>query len=267
MLIGRSFHHLTLAVTALFFFLSSITLSYSSQSIALSLAVFVGTLFIYRLSVWVPVLSWSRRFIDFYFKPSVIELSSFLLVLLSTFYFLKISEIVVLISWGLFSTCYFLNIKLDEFHFKGLRSIPLIKTIHLSLLWTIMGFIFKLPELTSNYSLMCDFIIRFVIIFLICLGVDLRDIAKDEQSSTTTLATHFGFSKLKQLMIFFNSVLICLLLLFPSYSTIELFIASLLLIEIIILKINSRPNTFTLLMDGTLMCYSFLVFIAQHKSF
>ena len=267
MLLGRSLHHLALAVTALFFFLSSITLSYSSQSIALSLAVFVGTLFIYRLSVWVPVLSWSRRFIDFYFKPSVIELSSFLLVLLSTFYFLKISEIVVLISWGLFSTCYFLNIKLDEFHFKGLRSIPLIKTIHLSLLWTIMGFIFKLPELTSNYSLMCDFIIRFVIIFLICLGVDLRDIAKDEQSSTTTLATHFGFSKLKQLMIFFNSVLICLLLLFPSYSTIELFIASLLLIEIIILKINSKPITFTILMDGTLLLYSFLAFMVQLTRF
>jgi hypothetical protein len=216
MLIGRSFHHLTLAVTALFFFLSSTAFSYSSESVALSLAVFVGTLFIYRLSVWVPVLSWSRRFINFYFNPSVLELSSFLLILLSIIYFLKIAEIVVLISWGLFSTCYFLNIKLGTFHFKGLRSIPLIKTIHLSLLWTIMGFIFKLPELTSNYSLMCDFTIRFVIIFLICLGVDLRDITKDEKSATRTLATLLGFYKLKQLMLITNLALICFLILNPA---------------------------------------------------
>lgn len=271
MLKGKSFHHISLAVTALFFFLSSINLDLSPKTIALSVAIFTGTFFIYRLSVWIPVLSWSRRFVDFYNKPSVLELALFFLTLLCAFYFLNLCEIALLICWGLFSTCYFLNIKLDAFHFKGLRSIPLIKTIHLSLLWTIIGFIFKLPELAINHSLCYDFSIRYIIVFLICLGVDLRDINKDQESSQgleiTTLATYFGFHKLKQLMLIVNLTLICFLILCSTESTIDLLIASMLFIGIINLKINSNPKTFTILMDGTLLLYSFLAFIVKLTRF
>jgi len=266
MLKGKSFHQLALAVTALLFFLASINISLSAKTIALSVAVFTGTFFIYRLSVWVPVLSWSRRFIDFYSKPNAIELVTLPLIILSTFYFLNFRETTLLISWGLFSTCYFLNIKLGAYHFKGLRSIPLIKTIHLSLLWTIIGFIFK-EEIATNSVHISEFIIRFVILFIICLGVDLRDITKDEKSETRTLATLLGFYKLKQLMLITNLALICFLIQSASDLTLELLIALMLFIGISYLKINSKPITFTILMDGTLMLYSFLAFMTQLTRF
>ena len=266
MLKGKSLHHLALAVTALLFFLASINLSLSANTLALSLAVFIGTFFIYRLSVWVPVLSWSRRFIDFYSKPNVIELVAFLIIILSTFYFLNFKDTTMLISWGLFSTCYFLNVKLGAFHFKGLRSIPLIKTIHLSLLWTIIGFVFK-QEIASNGVQIFDFNIRFFILFIICMGVDLRDITKDEKSDTRTLATLLGFYKLKQLLLITNLTLICFLILKAPDLTLELLIALILFIGISYLKINSKPITFTILMDGTLMLYSFLAFMTQLTRF
>jgi hypothetical protein len=266
MLLGKSLHHLALAVTALFFFLASINLSLSSNTLALSVAVFTGTFFIYRLSVWVPVLSWSRRFIDFYSRPNAIELATYLIIILSTFYFLNFRETTMLISWGLFSTCYFLNIKLGAFHFKGLRSIPLIKTIHLSLLWTIIGFVFK-QEMAGNSVQIFEFIIRFFILFIICIGVDLRDITKDEKSDTRTLATLLGFYKLKQLMLITNLALICFLILIASDLTLELLIALMLIIGIFILKINNKPITFTILMDGTLLLYSFLAFMVQLTRF
>jgi hypothetical protein len=260
--LGKSLHHLALSVTALFFFLASIDLSLTTNILSLSVSVFTGTFFIYRLSVWVPVLSWSRRFIDFYSRPNALELATYLIIFLSTFYFLNFRETTLLISWGLFSTCYFLNIKLGSFHFKGLRSIPLIKTIHLSLLWTIIGFLFK-EEIASNSAIIFEFIIRFFILFIICLGVDLRDITKDEKSYTKTLATHLGFYKLKQLMLITTLTLICFLILNSPVLTLELLIALMLFIGIFILKINSKPITFTILMDGTLMLYSFLAFMAQ----
>jgi hypothetical protein len=266
MLKGKSLHHLALAVTALFFFLASIKLILSANTLALSVAVFTGTFFIYRLSVWVPVLSWSRRFIDFYSRPKAIELATYLIIILSTFYFLNFRETTLLISWGVFSTCYFLNIKLGAFHFKGLRSIPLIKTIHLSLLWTIIGFLFK-QEIANNSLQISEFIIRFVILFIICLGVDLRDITKDEKSDTITLATILGFYKLKQLMLITNLTLICSLILIAPDLTLELLIALMLFIGIFILKINSKPITFTIIMDGTLLLYSFLAFMAQLTRF
>jgi hypothetical protein len=266
MLKGKSFHHIALAVTALLFFLASTNLSLSAKILALSVAVFTGTFFIYRLSVWVPELSWSPRFINFYSKPNVIELASFVLIILSAFYFLNFSEITLLFGWGLFSTCYFLNIKLEAFHFKGLRSVPLIKTIHLSLLWTIIGFLFK-EEIATNSVHISEFIIRFVILFIICLGVDLRDITKDEKSATRTLATLLGYYKLKQLMLITNLTLICFLILKDPTLTLELSISSMLFIGISYLKINSKPITFTILMDGTLMLYSFLAFMAQLTRF
>ena len=267
----RLLHHLVLAVTALFFFLSSNKLSLSQEFIALAIAVFIGTLFIYRLSVWVPILSSSSPFIHFYCKPLKLEIAAFFILLVSTFYFLSLYEIILLVCWGLFSTFYFLNIKLGAFHFKGLRSIPLIKTIHLALLWTIIGFIFALPQVAISKVLIFDFSIRFLILFLICLGVDLRDIAKDQETTKdfkiVTLATLFGFHKLKQLMLFVNLTLICLIMLFSPNSMLEVFIASLLFIELILLKINSRTNTFTILMDGTLLLYSFLAFMIQLTNF
>lgn len=266
MLKGKSVHHLSLSVTALLFFLASINLSLTTKTIALSVAIFTGTFFIYRLSVWVPVISWSRRFIDFYSKPNAIELTTFLIIILSTFCFLNFNEITMLISWGLFSTCYFLNVKLGKFNFKGLRSIPLIKTMHLSLLWTIIGFLFK-EEIASNGVVVSEFIIRFSILFIICLGVDLRDITKDEKSNTKTLATLLGFYKVKQLMLITTLSLICFLILNSPDLTFELLTALILFIGISYLKINSNPNTFTILMDGALMLYSFFAFIAQLTRF
>lgn len=271
MLKGKSVHHLTLAVTALFFFLSSLDLQLTTETIALSIAVFIGTFFIYRLSVWVPVISFSRQFISFYFKPNIFELVSYFFVLLSTCYFLTIRELALLSFWGLFSTCYFLNLKSGAFHFRGLRSIPIIKTIHLSLLWSIIGFIFKMPEVVLERSLLYDFIIRFIILFIICLGVDLRDISKDKDPSEgfaiSTVATYLGFEKLKLLMLIVTITLICFLLLSSTNLTLELVIASILFIGIISLKINSSPKTFTILMDGTLMLYSFLALMMQLTCF
>jgi hypothetical protein len=270
MLKGKLLHHFALAVTALFFFLSSVNFPFTKHILALSLAVLIGTFFIYRLSVWIPVISTSPS-IYFYNKPNNLELVIYLITLPLLFCFLQLEEVVLLSGWGLFSTCYFLNIKSEKIDFRGLRSIPFIKTFHLSLLWTIIGYIFKIQnELFSN-TIIYEFTIRFIIIFLICLGVDLRDITKDQEAehghSIVTLATYLGFQKLKQLMLIINLLLICYLALYFPYLTIEILIASLLFFGTLLLKINSTPSAFTSIMDGLLMLYAFLIFMMQLTHF
>jgi len=264
---GRSFHHLTLAVTALLFFLSSINLPYSSEIIALSLAVFVGTLFIYRLSVWVPVISNKIPLFSFYEKPNKSKFIIYAILILSCCYYLSLETIILFGGWGFVSVLYFTNFKIGTFELKGLRSIPLIKTLLLAFMWTVIGYIFSMKSGFAYSTQLINFIIRFTIIFLICLGVDLRDIEKDNRAGTTTLATYLGFNKLKTMMLLANVILLLFLFNTTSANQIDLFISGMLFFILLRIKINQRQQTFTLLLDGTLFIYSFLNFIASYIRF
>jgi 1,4-dihydroxy-2-naphthoate octaprenyltransferase len=264
---GRSFHHLTLAVTALLFFLSSITLLFSTELIALSLAVFVGTFFIYRLSVWVPVISNKIPLLSFYEKPNKSEFIIYIILILSCCYCLSMDVIILFGGWGFISALYFTNFKFGRIELKGLRSIPLIKTVLLAFMWTIIGNIFSLKNGVLTNTHLINFIIRFTIIFLICLGVDLRDIEKDNRAGTTTLATYLGFKTLKTLMLVANTILLIFLFNYSSANQIDLFISGMLFFILLRIKINQSRQTFTLLLDGTLFIYSFLNFIASYIRF
>jgi len=264
---GRLFHHLTLAVTALLFFLSSITLFFSIELIALSLAVFVGTYFIYRLSVWVPVISNKIPLLSFYEKPNKNEFILYIILISCCCFYLSIETVILLGGWGLISALYFTNLKIGTIELKGLRSIPLIKTVLLAFMWTAIGYLFSLKSGFNSSILLINFIIRFTIIFLICLGVDLRDIEKDNRAGTITLATYLGFNTLKTLMLLVNTILLIFLFNYSSASQIDLFISGMLFFILLRIKINQSRQTFTLLLDGTLFIYSFLNFIATYIRF
>lgn len=267
MKIKRTVHHTLLAVTALLFFLPSITLPFSTELIALSLAVFIGTFFIYRLSVWVPIISNKIPLLSFYEKPSKSEFIFYAILILSCCYYLSIDTVILFGGWGLISVLYFTNFKIGTFDLKGLRSIPLIKTILLAFMWTVIGYIFTLKTGVLSKNILINFIIRFTIIFLICLGVDLRDIEKDNRTGTTTLATYLGFNALKTLMLVVNTILLIFLFNYSSASQIDLFISEMLFLILLRIKINQHQRTFTILLDGTLFLYSFLNFIAYFIRF
>lgn len=264
---GRSFHHLTLAVTALLFFLSSITLPFSTELIALSLAVFIGTFFIYRLSVWVPIISNKIPLLSFFEKPSKSEFILYVILIFSCCYYLTIDTVMLFGAWGFISALYFTNFKFGTIELKGLRSIPLIKTVLLAFMWTVIGYILYLKTVVFTNTHLINFIIRFTIIFLICLGVDLRDIEKDNRVGTTTLATYLGFNTLKTLMLVVNTILLIFLFNYRSANQIDLFISGMLFLILLRIKINQSRQTFTLLLDGTLFLYSLLNFIASYIRF
>ena len=233
----------------------------------MSFAVFVGTLFIYQLSVWVPVISNKTPFFRFYEAPNKTEFSLYLIIILSCCYYLSLESIVLFGGWGFISVLYFTNLNIGTFELKGLRSIPLIKTLLLAFMWTVIGYIFFLKNGFTSSTQLMNFIIRFIIIFLICLGVDLRDIEKDTVAGTTTLATYLGFNKLKTMMLLANIILLLFLFNNTSANQIDLFISGMLFFILIRIKINQRQKTFTLLLDGTLFIYSFLNFIASYNRF
>lgn len=266
-ILTRSFHHLTLAVTALLFFLPSINFLFSAELIALSLAVFVGTFFIYRLSVWVPVISNKIPLLSFYEKPNKSEFILYVIIIFSCCYCLSLDTVILFGAWGFISALYFTNFKFGRIELKGLRSIPLIKTVLLAFMWTVIGYILSLKTGGVTNTHLINIIIRFMIIFLICLGVDLRDIEKDNRVGTTTLATYLGFNTLKLLMLFINSVLLIFLFNYSLASQIDLFISGMLFLILLRIKINQRQRTFTLLLDGTLFLYSLLNFIATYIRF
>lgn len=260
---SRSFHHLLLAITALFFFIPTTHFLNGNNIAALLATVLIGTFFIYRLSVWVPILNFKNPYVEFETNPPIYEFVLYCVSILCCYLLLNITTIIQFCSWGFFSIAYFTNIKIGSFQFKGLRSIPILKTIHLALLWSIIGFLLELNELSFNLAFIKIISIRFLIIFLICLGVDLRDIQKDFQAKTTTLATLIGFKNLKAIMLLLNLSLIVFLSLNFIDNKIELLIATILLLCILYLKSQSKSATFTILLDGTLFLYSFLILISD----
>jgi hypothetical protein len=264
---NRSVHHLLLATTALLFFFPSLSDSNSENIIASLLMVFIGTLFIYRLSVWVPIVSNNNPFISFYSKPNVLEFLFYILFFLASSYFISTTTFFILSGWGIVSSMYFTNVKIRNFELKGLRSIPLIKTLLLAFMWTVIGYVFTLKNGQVSAALFSKIGVRFLIIFLICLGVDLRDIEKDKQAATNTLATYFGFNKLKSMMLVCNAGLSAWLYYFSFIGKVDLFISCLLFFILLRLKINHSKQTFTLLLDGTLFLYSLLHFIASYNRF
>lgn len=266
MLKGKSFHHLTLAVTALFFFLSSLNFPFRPETIASSVAVFMGTLFIYRLSTWVPVISSRPPFLNYINPPDKLTFSLFLLLCGIPCFYLSSDIIIKLILWAALSISYFTNVNFNKYHFRGLRSIPVVKTVLLAFMWTIIGFLFKLQQLLIDDNIQAAFVIRFLLIFIICLGVDLRDIEKDKEAHTTTIATLLGFQSLKIALLILTSIIVIYEIIIGSF-TVDLLISTLLLIILSRLKINSSTRSFTILMDGTLMLYSFLVLMIQLTCF
>ncbi len=263
MKINKAIHHLLLGITAAFFFAPSLSASNSENTFPALMSVFIGTLLIYRLSVWVPILSFKNPYLMFETNPTIYEFLFYFVLILFCYLLLKIKTIILFSSWGILSIAYFTNIKIGSFEFKGLRSVPIVKTIHLALLWTIIGFLFQLNELGCNLALVKIVFIRFLMIFLICLGVDLRDIQKDLQAKTTTLATLIGFKNLKAIMLLLNLSLIVFLSLNFIDNKIELLIATILMLCTLYLKAHSKSATFTILMDGTLFLYSLLILISD----
>jgi hypothetical protein len=257
----KTLHHFVLAITALFFFIPSTHFLDGNNITALLAAVLIGTFFIYRLSVWVPIMNFKNPYLEFENTPAVYEFVFYSVSILCCYLLLNITTILLFSGWGLLSISYFTNIKIGAFQFKGLRSIPILKTIHLALLWTIIGFLFELNELSFNLPLIKVISIRFFIIFLICLGVDLRDIQKDLNAKTVTLATLIGFKNMKAIMLILNLTLIVFLSSNFLENKIEMLIAIILLLCTLYLKPHSKSATFTILLDGTLFLYSFLILI------
>ncbi|MFM7016728.1 MAG: hypothetical protein ACKOX3_10420 [Bacteroidota bacterium] len=264
---SKTFHQFILALTALFFFLPNLVEIKNINVPALGFVVFIGTFFIYRLSVWIPVISNRTPFFSFIESPFFLEPLSYVFIILIGYSLLSLNVILLLSAWGLLSIAYFTNVQIDNTRFQGLRSIPLIKTLLLSFMWTIIGFILQLNKLNYHDSFFFTISIRFIIIFLICLGVDLRDITKDQQAKTTTLATYFGFKKVKSFMLICSILLILLLSINKHASSLDLIISTGLFLIILQLKINQSKQTFTLLLDGTLFLYSLLNLIASYARF
>ena len=231
------------------------------------MAVFIGTFFIYRLSVWVPIINANNPSIQFYESPRWLEFGFYLALLIGLTPFINFHKTILLLFWGVLSIFYFTNVQFKNYHFKGLRSIIGIKTLHITLSWTVIGFLFN--DISANAALVNwqSIGIRFIIIFLICLGVDVRDIDKDNQASTHTLATYFGLHRMKIGMALLNFALLLYLLSNPTSSAIEIVISCLLLVIILSFKINRSSQSFTILLDGLLFLYALAIAIATSIRF
>ena len=263
-------HHWILAITAAAYVSSAmLQLPPGKIDIALSWLIGAGTFLVYRLSVWQPVFNTVERRIFLQKKPSNIELFLLAISLLLPFYFIDLKTLLFAVFTGLISTLYYFRLTLKNKALGGLRIIPAFKNIFLAASWSFSTVYIPYLFAQASTPLMYLFLSRFIFILAVCFGVDMRDVQRDKNSGTKTLAVLIGFNQTKFIAIILSTVFIALTLiakqvqLLPLRSNFEhyaLISTGLLLIGILFyLKPTHKTSTYTLLLDGCMFLQALLL--------
>ena len=162
---------------------------------SLHLLVFGSTLFIYNLPAII-----NGKLVSRFYSPRGILFFAGICFCIASLHGLPASVIVVSALLGVFAIGYSIPI-LPFIKSKPLRQSGWLKTLDLSFVWTIATY--ALPVLYWHRSLTefpVEFLIRFALIFALCLLFDIRDIRLDDEQNLVTLPRQIGVKNCYRLL-------------------------------------------------------------------
>ena len=232
----------------------------------LHILVLGSTLLVYNL----PVIINSTNSQRFYSQRGIFFFIGGLLTVLS-FFFLPIHIIIAATLLGMLALAYSLPI-LPFKNKKRLRDFGWLKIIDLAGVWTIATAI--LPILYYQKPVL-DFLveiaIRFVLIFILCIVFDLRDMQLDHLNNLKTLPNKIG---IKNSYLLINAAIILFVVLsiiqFNAIHNLHQLLASLstaMVMHFIAPYLHNKPydrdrdRFYIILGDGTLLLYALLVLL------
>ena len=250
------FSHLLLAVAALMMVIQTKTLlTTANTSFFFEPAVMVAAFCIYRLAYY--GISWPIKKVKW---STYKELPFFLVILIAIFSFLQPLEKAGLLASAIMALAYMMEVG----KWKGIRSLPVLKSIWVALVWTIITAAIPLVQhLDLDATLLI--VERFLFLLSICIIYNLRDTEADSMLGIRTIPHKIGILKTKQLTIFILALDGLIVYLhnysFPFYIAIN---CSLIITALIILtaREGGRPVFYSLAVDATMIIQSLLVLSA-----
>lgn len=214
--------------------------------------ILISTFVIYRLAYY--GLKWPIRILYILSRKDVLLPLLLLMIFLPS---LKTYEISGLLLMFVCCLAYFM----ETDGWKGLRSIPVVKSAWLALVWTITTVVIPIyNEYVNNQFLFIAE--RFFFLFAICIIYNLRDSTTDHANGIFTIIQRIGVSKSKQLsllmltlsalMVFFHH--------YPLHVSFALYISLAVTAVIILLAKESGHHLFySLAVDASMILQSLLV--------
>ena len=248
--------HALLAIAAWLMVIQTKMLSTASETSTLfEPAIMVAVFCIYRLAYY--GISWPLEKFNW---SAYKELPWFLSLLLMLFFFLEPFEMAGLMVASIMAIAYMLEVG----KWKGMRSLPIIKSIWVALVWTITTVVIPVFH---HFSLDAVMLIleRFLFLLSICIIYNLRDTKSDFLQGISTITHKIGTLRTKQLTILLLAIDSLVVYVhhysLPVYSAIN---CSLFITAIIILMAEEDGHRlyYSLTVDATMIIQSLLVISA-----
>ena len=229
---------------------------------ALHLLVFGSTLVIYNL----PVIINSRNNARFYSTRGIFFFTG-IAMCVASIAGLPVSVLEGSVILGFFSLGYSVPV-LPFLNKRPLRKLGWLKTLDLTAVWTIATYV--LPVLYWHRAILAlpfEFLLRFVLIFALCVLFDIRDIRNDLKNNTLTLPHRIGLRNCYRLL--YGATVLFVLLSVLQYLNIHtwwkltgaLLTAGALLWVIRYCRSHSSPRVYLGLVDGVMLFYAILALV------
>ncbi len=238
---------------------------------SLHLFLFGSSILVYNTPNFYRLNSESRRFkflfhYDYKYFRILFVLLGILFIIISL-YDLPIEIVFLSIFLAFFAFAYFLpflpfNAK------KRLRDYGWLKILILSIVWTIATSVLPIIYLhakINNYIF--EIFGRFLLIFVLCIIYDIRDIDIDCKTNIKTLPNLIGLKRSYFLIYFSLIAFLCASILqYNRFHIIERFFSALItiiIIRLVTLFLKKYPSeiAYLLLADGVMLIYSIVVFV------
>ncbi len=218
------------------------------------LTTFAMTFFAYRLSAHRPLIVSRFPFFTFEARLPLAELVLTSAMMIGLFLLAGTHIRRMLPFTALLTVLYFLRWRIGKKELPGLRGIPGLKNLVLATAWALItvGFTTGLHPDDQLWRLL--FFHRLLLILLLGIGVDLRDLRNDRRSGIVTLPILYGFPFVRTTTFILGAAISFYYFRNGVLTTAPLFLPFLLLsVSVALLRPNDRPFRFTLLLDGILV--------------
>ena len=245
--------HILLSIAAFLLVVQTGALHPEAQiSIAFKVTVCLSAFLIYRLAYY--GLRWQFEFIQLLKRK---EISVCLLLLLIMIPFIRTQEIKGMLLMLLCCLAYFVEYK----NWKGLRSLPIVKSIWLAFVWTITTVVIPLND-NLNADVRMLITERFLFILPLCIIYNLRDNASDSVNGIHTITRVIGAGRTKKLSLLLLAINAYLIFIhhyiFPVSVALTISLAITAVI-IIIAKEDGHQLFYTFAVDASMILQSVLV--------
>ena len=188
------------------------------------------------------------------------------LLILGTLPFLKCKVFWLGIPCALVSVAYSFHIKIGERSW-GLRELPFLKVLIVSVVWGLASVLlplFQSNESMSVYRVVVLISIRFLLLLVLCLLFDIRDMTEDSNKGIRTFSSIAGIHGVK-ILSFILLLTLSLLAVSISETTLfyQLIVGAAIFVFIIYANDNQNDYFYSFTGDGLIILYSLAVLFSS----